>query len=120
MLAISSPVNRFLAGRMRAAMSRHPTYADWIAEIPEPMFKQLVREGLVHMAVYGLTCQLMVCVGYYVLPIWEGKPADNGQAVIWTLLLIFALCFGWRTVAGRCIERECVYRRVHGKWRWER
>jgi hypothetical protein len=112
-------VDRAMAGRVRAALARHPTYSDYASKIPEPMFRQLVREGFARVVVYCLGTLLLISVGYYALPAWEGKPVQNEQAAAWVLYVLFALAEGWRTVVGRCIERECVYRRKHGKWRWE-
>ncbi|HVO02428.1 MAG TPA: hypothetical protein VMT54_09515 [Candidatus Cybelea sp.] len=36
-----------------------------------------------------------------------------------TILTVLTIA-SWRKQSAQCFERECIYRRQHGKWRWER
>lgn len=113
MTAFLESIDRVVAGGIRRALDRHETYADWASDIPEPMFRQLVREGVFRTFVYVCANGLLLWLMAYV---W---PPDLLHAV--GLAIGFALLAIWnrRKLAGQCLEREFLYRRKHGNWRWE-
>jgi hypothetical protein len=95
--------------RLRQTFTDHRLYGNLAAEIPEPMLQQLAREGLfrsfVQYAVIGLVALLAVpLITWWVSPI----------------IVCMVAYYYWRGSVGQCVERECLYRRQHGKWRWER
>ena len=113
MAAFLESIDRIVAGSMRRSTSRNETYADWIANIPEPMFRQLVREGMYRTVVWAIAWEL----GLWITALaWPSSALHTLMFGIGILLLVL---WGWRTLAAQCLLRECRYRRMHGKWRWE-
>jgi hypothetical protein len=123
MAALLDSVDRFLAGRVRLALGRHPIYPDWIAEISEPMFRQLLHEGLFRTVVFWCATALLLFLELYWLPPAHDRPTIWPHRALQTglfLVIYFIAVRNLRASVTQCVERECVYRRLHGKWRWER
>jgi hypothetical protein len=114
---VFEPVERRVVARLqRVLATKHATCPDWAYEIPEPMFRQLVRDSLLRTAVFfGLTVAV-VSTGAA-----EYQPAHAfGTSVVWLIFLSLLVLTNWRKLATQCVDREFLYRRQHGKWRWER
>jgi hypothetical protein len=117
--AIERTFDNLLSGRMRRWFSRHRTYADWASEIPEPMFRQLIREGVFRTFVSYVACLAFIFAIQLALLFLRGDELDLMPTTIWFIAVSALSVFGWSSGAGRCVERELRYRRHHGKWRWE-
>jgi hypothetical protein len=104
---------------MQRAMAHHATYADWLPEISEPMFRQLVREGFYRGLVRSVFWILLLVLFWSVVPARD-EMVRSLQIVFWPTFILAAAVWGWKQFAGQCVEREFLYRRLHGKWRWER
>src|SRR6188472_737492 len=111
-MTFESP-HRALSEHLRRHLAEnHVSCRDWVPEIPEPMFRQLVADSLLRVFVSFVPMIVVVAVllkEYLVI----------GMAIG---LAIVALPFlwNWRKLSTQCVEREFVYRRLFGKWRWER
>ena len=106
--SLSAYLRRYLA-------EHHKTCADWVPEISEPMFRQLIADSLLRTSfLFGL---LMACI-----IVWAFF--DPGIEIArFALGAGVGIAFGlinWRRLSTQCVDREFVYRRQHGKWRWER
>ena len=120
MSAVLASLDGFVAGRMRRSLTKHTTYGDWVSEIPDPMFRQLIREGVFRSVVYCFAGVAVVWFMNYEMPAKFDGPTNHVQLDIWLIALALIIAVSWRKLLGQCVEREFHYRRLHGKWRWER
>ncbi len=105
--------------RLRRYFTDHKLYGTDVAEIPVPMLRQLVREGVNRAkGWYGGVLALSVLPNL-------GKILDGKMVALAGVIL--AACISgtifynlWPWITMQPLERELMYRRQHGKWRWER
>jgi hypothetical protein len=108
-----------VAARLRRRFTDHKIYGNFVAEIPEPMFRQLAREGLFRAKVFygGIA-------GAILLPNLGSRshlgisdfPIYGIGLLVWAVIGYY--CWPWLT--QQAVERELHYRRREGKWRWDR
>jgi hypothetical protein len=110
-------VERPIAERLRRFLAaHHETCPDWVEEIPEPMFRQLIQDSLLRTLVLFILWLTAVVAWSF---------ADHPE-IFWTKLVIGLLAvsiimlINWRKLSTQCVDREFLYRRLNGKWRWER
>jgi len=106
-----------LAAYLRRYLATHDkTYADWVPEISEPMFRQLILDGFNRTFA---TCVLVIATLLASLVI---RPSEDNQTstMIIAIVALGYFLVDWRGQATQCVGREFTYRRRHGKWRWER
>jgi hypothetical protein len=101
--------------RLHRTLAAHQLYSRYVAEIPEPMFRQLASEGLFRAKVF--------CGGaaaFFLLP--AGFKGLDGLAVaaLFGTLIVTACYHLWPWLIIQGVERELLYRHRQGKWRWER
>jgi hypothetical protein len=110
--------SRFLDGLVegtRRAFTGHTLYADWVLEIPEPMLRQLVRDGLSRAKI------LFGClIGFFAFNGFLAQKMSFVGLFLPGLILAMIYYYCWSAMIGQCVERELLYHRRHGKWRWER
>jgi len=111
-MTFESPYRALSAHLRRHLAENHISCRDWVQEIPEPMFRQLVADSLLRVFV-----SFVPFIVVMVAITWK-EELVIGMAVG---LVIVALPFlwDWRQLSTQCVEREFVYRRLFGKWRWE-
>ncbi|WP_395022790.1 hypothetical protein [Dongia sp.] len=107
---------RFAGYLRRYLAEHHESCADWVPEISEPMFRQLILDGLSRTLGFYIFLLATLLVP---LAVWrtEGNVANAVVAAIFGSA-IFLL--NWRRLVTQCVDREFSFRRQHGKWRWER
>jgi hypothetical protein len=100
--------------RLHRTLAVHKLYSRYVDEIPEPMFRQLVSEGLFRAKVF--------CGGvaaFFLLPQLGGVAGLAGAAIFAGVVVTACYyCWPWLIIQG--VERELLYRHRQGKWRWER
>jgi hypothetical protein len=115
--AVFEPVEQRAVARLqRLLATKHETCSDWVSEIPEPMFRQLVRDSLLRSVVFfGLI------VAAASVAAAEYQPAYGfATTAAWLIFVSLVALANWRKLATQCVDREFLYRRRNGKWRWER
>ena len=121
MTAIFASVENLLVGRLRRSLSDH-MYADLVAEIPTAMMKQLATEGFWRVVALGYFSVTFPIVASFVRYVIRGVPSELGPPVgvyaISFVAIIFILVSAQKFICDPA-ERELLYRRQHGKWRWD-
>jgi hypothetical protein len=103
-----------LVDRTRRAFTGHALYADRVREIPEPMMRQLARDGL------SRAKTLFGCLtGFFLLNGLWARHFSLIELLLPGLILALVYYYCWSAMIGQCVERELFYHRQHGKWRWE-
>ena len=98
--------------RTRDRLGGIKAYAPFIAEMPQPMLEQLVRDGLYRAKAF--------CFGAFALLVWPALLFKTGGVLI-SGPVVALLCYScWPWLACQNMERELLYRRDYGKWRWDR
>jgi len=96
---------------------------DLIAQISPAMRRQLLREGAIRsLLALILPIPTMFFLDRAILPLLMAshRPwAWHAYATLAGLLAIITIV-GWRKSVREPLDRELVYRRKHGQWRWER
>ena len=100
----------------RYLAEHHKSCADWVSEISEPMFRQLILDGIGRTLA---TCFFVLALVFVPFAI-RSSEENLARAIIWVVSGSVFLLFIWRTLATQCVDREFRYRRQHNKWRWER
>ena len=100
--------------RLHRTLTAHKLYSRYVDEIPEPMFRQLVSEGLFRAKVF-----CAAAAAFFLLPRLGGI-AGLGMSAIFAGLVVTVCyhCWPWLIIQGA--ERELLYRHRQGKWRWDR
>lgn len=106
---------RLTAYLRRHLAEHHESCADWVPQISEPMFRQLILDGLSRTFT---TYLFLFAILMAPLAVWrtEGNVAN---AVVAAVIGSAVFLLNWRRLATQCVDREFIYRRRHGKWRWE-
>jgi hypothetical protein len=94
-----------------------------LAEIAPAMHRKLRRQGAVLPLLCGLFVFALQCVErvYGKDGDWQGVIGSFDLAFCAVLGLVFALyVYSFRAIRRFPLHREVLYRRQHGKWRWER
>jgi hypothetical protein len=101
--------------RLHRTFADHKLYSRYVDEIPEPMFRQLVREGLFRAKVF---CG--AAAAFFILPSLGGGMMGLGVAAVFACVVVTTCyrCWPWLIMQGA--ERELLYRHRIGNWRWER
>jgi hypothetical protein len=106
-----------LSGYLRRYLrEHHESCADWVPEISEAMFRQLILDGLIRTF---LTCAFAVAILVASVAIRNTEEKLISAAI----LMVFGslvIAVNWRKLSTQCVDREFLYRRLNGKWRWER
>ncbi|WP_395022793.1 hypothetical protein [Dongia sp.] len=98
--------------QLHRRLAAHMLYSRYVDEIPEPMFRQLVSEGLFRAKVFCLGA-----AAFFLLP---SLAAGNPIALIFVIVVGTACYYCWPWLIIQGVERELLYRHREGKWRWER
>jgi hypothetical protein len=107
-----------LIDQLRRTFTDHKIYGNHAADIPEPMFRQLAREGLYRAKVFygGMAAFILLPnLGRIDHLQLAEIPMLAIVAALWAVVAYY--CWPWLTMQG--VERELLYRRREGKWRWE-
>jgi hypothetical protein len=107
---------RLSAYLRRYLCEHHESCADWAPEISEAMFRQLILDGFIRTF---LTCLFVIALTTASLAIRNTEENRISIAILLVVAAFFILAT-WRRLATQCVDREFLYRRKHGKWRWER
>ena len=101
--------------RLHRTLAAHKLYSRYVHEISEPMFRQLVSEGLFRAKVF--------CGGaaaFFLLPAGFGGVSGLAVAAMFGALVVTTCYQLWPWLIIQGVERELLYRHHQGKWRWER
>jgi hypothetical protein len=106
---LSSYLRRYLC-------EHHESCADWVPQISEPIFRQLILDGFIRTVLGYVFVVAMAAASLAV------RNTEDSRISIAILLVVASLVFAvnWRKLVTQCVDREFVFRRKHGKWRWER
>jgi hypothetical protein len=123
MRIITSSIAAFIASRFKP-VETHPAEPDLSVEIPRKMLALWQREAML-MAVTAPFLSLGALTAIYT--IWNlidfnPRLLEPGRLVVFFLVQLGLSVWFWlggALVRSR-IKRELLYRRQHGKWRWER
>src|SRR5690242_16365812 len=98
-MAFESPYRVLSAHLRRHLAEHHISCRDWVQEIPEPMFRQLVEDSLLRVfASFAPFVFVMVATSK------EGDRIITAAIMLAVLGLPFL--WNWRKLSTQCVERE--------------
>jgi membrane protein implicated in regulation of membrane protease activity len=80
------------------------------------MFRQLITDSL--LRAFVLFMLSLAAVVAWALA--DHPEIFWAKVVIGVLAVSIIMLISWRKLSTQCVDREFLYRRQHGKWRWER
>lgn len=121
MPAATHPIVGFLNGRLDVLAAGHRD-ADLFTQIPREMLHHLLRQGFYRLLA---TIFLPVPIVFFLDRAVATSIFDSYQVMDASTYFVFGILFlavalDWKRVVRGPLNREVIYRRLHGKWRWER
>jgi hypothetical protein len=121
MAIITPSIASFLSARTRRWTGIHPD-SDLVAQIPPAMLAQLRRHGwYMEFSTVLLPIPVMMALESAIHWIFPSYHRSDGAFYFFVAVaLLLSRGFSWRTLGWLAVNREILYLRLHGKWRWER
>ncbi|HVO03041.1 MAG TPA: hypothetical protein VMT54_12610 [Candidatus Cybelea sp.] len=95
--------------------------SDALAQVPDPILTRLIREALLQLvvavAVGSAFFVLLDLVTWYFGGMHRAMPS---RFTIMAIVASSSFFIVWRRAVAYHIVREMEFRRMYGKWRWER